>query len=155
MPIFDLLPDHDGVGGVVDVNISTPLPSGSNTIGAITGQGGAPLASESTIGKRFAGGKNTSATIISSIGNNIIYTPGTGKLLTLFWIFLSSRQDNTQEVVATVKLGSKIIYQCYMGNPGAFAHWEAISADNINDALIINLSTGSQNIAVNYTTTES
>jgi hypothetical protein len=107
------------------------------------------------IAKRFAGGKTQGATLIATSGDNTIASPSAGKKLTLFWIFLSASQDNASEVLAIVKLGSRVVYQAYLGNPGAFAHWEPVAADDADDALIVNLSASSQSVAVNYTITES
>ena len=103
--------------------------------------------------KRYSGGKTQGATVISTSGDNVIVTPSAGTKLTLYWVFLSSSQDNASEVLATVKLGSTVVYQCYLGSPGAFAHWEPVSADAEGDALIVNLS-AAESVAVNYTVTE-
>jgi hypothetical protein len=40
----------------------------------------------------------------------------------------------------------------YLGNPGAFAHWEPVSGE-VGDKLIIELS-GAQKVAVSYTYSE-
>lgn len=113
------------------------------------------VATEETVGNRFAPGERiTAATLVSSSGDNMIHTPTSGKKITLFWVGLSSSQNNAAEVLLTVKLGAKVCYQWYMGNPGAFSHWEPIVADNPNDALIVNLSTGGNSVAVDYTYTE-
>lgn len=109
------------------------------------------VATETTVGNRFAGGKITSASVVSSSGDNTIHTPASGKTIVLFWVGLSSSQNNAAEVLVTVKLGSKVCYEWYLGNPGAFSHWEPIVADNANDALTVNLSLGGNNVAVDYT----
>lgn len=121
-----------------------------------TGPGGAELALEETVGKRFSGGKNTAAAIASASGDTAIYTPAPGKTLTLYWVGLSSSQSNPGEALVTVRLGSKVVYEWFMGNPGAFSHWEPVTADNPDDPLIVALSSPqSPGIAVNFTTTES
>ena len=112
-----------------------------------------PIGVATPVAKRFGGGKTQGATLISASGDNTIATPATGKRLTLYWIFLSSSQDNASEVLALVKLGARVVYECYLGNPGAFAHWEPVTADAEGDALLVNLS-GAASVAVNYTITE-
>lgn len=114
---------------------------------------GIGAATEATIGNRFTGGKNTSAVQISASGDNTIYTPANGKTLTLFWIALGTPDTNSATVTAIVKLGSKVVYRWPLPPPGAFSHWEPVTASNPNDALIVNLS-GAQTVQVNYTTTE-
>lgn len=116
-----------------------PLPTGAST--------------EATVSKRFSGGKTSGATLITATGDNDVKIPAVGKRLTLYWIFLSASQDNAGEVLATVKLGTRVIYKAYLGNPGAFAHWEPEVADAVNDKLIVNLSAAA-NVAVSFTTTE-
>jgi len=117
-----------------------PLPAGAAT--------------EATTAKRFNGGKNSGATTIAASGNNTVIAPTVGARLTLYWIFLSSSQNNSAEVLATVRLGAKVIYRCFLGNPGAFGHWEPVVADAVNDALIVELSAAGQSVAVSYTTSE-
>lgn len=92
----------------------------------------------------------TNGTVISASGENTIYTPASGKKTRLKWLGLSASQNNTAEILATVKIGTKVVYQWYLGNPGAFAHWEEVDGSNANDPLIINLS-GAQSVAVSYT----
>lgn len=113
----------------------------------------ANAATEQTVGTRFAGAKHTSGTTITASGDTTIYTPASGKKLTLFWVFLSASQGNVNEALATVRLGAKVAYTVYLGAPGAFGHWEPILADNPNDPLIVNLSAAA-NVAVSFTTTE-
>ncbi len=114
-----------------------PLPTGAAT--------------EASVAERFGGLKKVAALVVSGSGDNVIHTPAAGKTLTLVWIGMSTSQDNASEVLATVKLGDKVCYVWYLGNPGAFAHWEPIIADNPDDELIVNLSAAGQNVAVNAT----
>jgi len=100
---------------------------------------------------RFAGGKITTATAIEASAT--LHTPAAGEQLTLYWIALSSSQENPGEVLATVKLGGKTIYEWYLGNPGAFMHWEPETGE-VGDALTVELS-GAQKVAVSYTYSES
>ena len=99
---------------------------------------------------RFAGEKVTESTHLES--TSTLRTPESGKLLTLYWVWLYSSQENAGEVLATVKVGSKAIYTTYLGNPGAFAHWEPVEGE-LADALVLELS-GSQKVAVSFTYSE-
>ena len=101
---------------------------------------------------RFAGEKETTGQIVESAGATTLLTPAASKFITLYWIWLFSSQENSGEVTATVKLGSKTAYVSYLGNPGAFAHWEPI-AGSVGDKLILELS-GPQKVAVSYTYSE-
>jgi len=89
--------------------------------------------------KRFAEGKTTRAGSISTVGDNSIITPAAGKLLRVFWVGLSSSQDNTGETAVTVKFGSTSHYRWNMGNPGAFSHWQNFQGI-VDQPLVINLS---------------
>ena len=102
----------------------------------------------------MAAGHDSSAVVVNTIGDTVLHAPAAGKRLWLLWIFLSSSQNNGAEVLATVKLGSRVIYSCYLGTPGAFGHRETVIADNDDDALVLNLSAGGQNVAVSWTTRE-
>ena len=101
---------------------------------------------------RFAGEKISAATTLEASGETTLHSPVPGNQLTLFWIFLSSSQENTGEVLATVKIGTETAYETYLGNPGLFAHWEPILGA-VNAKLILNLS-GNQKVAVSYTYSE-
>lgn len=105
-----------------------------------------------TFAKRFAPGvRTTVASTISTTGDNTIVTPAAGMRLRVTWLGLSSSQDNAAEVLAIVKFAAAgaAKYRWYMGNPGAFSHWEAIEG-GANEALIVNLS-GAQAVQVNVT----
>lgn len=102
---------------------------------------------------RFSGGKEAAAALVEAEGETTLQSPAAGKLLTLYWIALSSSQENAGEVLAVVKLGTKVLYEWYLGNPGAFMHWEPVKGA-AGDKLILKLS-GSQKVAVSYTFTES
>jgi hypothetical protein len=99
---------------------------------------------------RFAGGKETTGVLVEA--TTTLRTPETAKFLTLYWIWLYSSQENTGEVTVTIKLGSKTVYVSYLGNPGAFAHWEPVTGE-VGDKLVIELS-GTQKVAVSYTYSE-
>ena len=99
---------------------------------------------------RFAGGKITTGTTIEA--TTTIRSPKANEYLTLYWIWLFSSQENTGEVLATVKLGAKTVYVTYLGNPGAFAHWEP-EAGEVGDKLVVELS-GAAKVAVSYTYSE-
>ena len=84
----------------------------------------------------------------------MLASPSAGKRLRLLWIALSTSQDNSFEVLAKVKLGAQVVYSWYLGTPGAFTHRELVVAPNVDDQLVLNLSTGGQSVAANWTTTE-
>lgn len=102
---------------------------------------------------RFAGAKLSASTKVETVGETTLLTPAANQFITLYWIWLYSSQENTGEVEAVVKLGAKTPYTTYLGNPGAFAHWEPIEGE-VGDKLILKLS-GNQKVAVSYTYTES
>jgi hypothetical protein len=99
---------------------------------------------------RFAGEKETTGALIEASGT--LKSPAAGKQLILYWIWLYSSQENAGEVSAVVTLGAKEVYVTYLGNPGAFAHWEPVEGE-VNDKLGITLS-GTQKIAVSFTYSE-
>ncbi len=102
---------------------------------------------------RFSGDKLTEATVIEAEGLNTIHTPLEGHYLTLYWIALSSSQENAGEVLATVKIGFQTAYEWYLGNPGAFMHWEPIKGE-LSESLTVTLS-APQKVAVSFTYSES
>jgi hypothetical protein len=102
---------------------------------------------------RFSGGKEAGAALVEAEGETTLQSPAATKLLTLYWIALSSSQENTGEALATVKLGTRTLYEWYLGNPGAFMHWEPIKGE-AGDQLILKLS-AAQKVAVSFTYTES
>lgn len=108
------------------------------------------LATEHTLAQRFGGGFITTGMVISSSGDSVLYTPAAGRRAKLHWFGMSSSQNNTAEVLAIVKIGLLLVYAWYMGNPGGFSHWESITGD-VDAPLIVNLTAGGQNVAVNFT----
>lgn len=113
-------------------------------------------ATETTVGKRFQGGKITGPpVVVTASGDTTVYAPAPGMTLTLYWAYLSSSTDNATETLVTVKLGSKTVYSAFLSAPGVFSHWEPVTADNAGDALVVHLSAGvSPGVAVNFTVTE-
>lgn len=87
---------------------------------------------------------------ISATGPTTLYTPATGKKIRLKWLHLASSQDNSAEVVATVKIGSDVIYVLPLGNPGAFAHSSIREASNANDLLTLTLSASGRAVYPNF-----
>jgi hypothetical protein len=100
---------------------------------------------------RFAGEKETEGFAVEA--TTTLKSPASGKRLTLYWIAVSSSQENPGEVLATVKLGTKKPYEWYLGNPGAFMHWEPIEGA-VGDKLVLELS-GPQKVAGSFSYTES
>jgi hypothetical protein len=99
---------------------------------------------------RFAGGKSTVGTFIET--TTTLHTPEPSAQLWLYWIWLYSSQENTAEVKAEVLLGAHTVYATYLGNPGAFMHWE-LEKGAPGEALVVKLS-ATQKTAVSYTFTE-
>jgi hypothetical protein len=112
-----------------------PLPTGAAT--------------ESTVAKRFAGGKTTVALAISASGDNTVLTPASGQRLRIHWVGMSTSENNGAEVLAIVKFGANTHYRWNLGAPGAFSHWEPIEGA-VDQSLVINLS-GNQTVEVNVT----
>lgn len=102
---------------------------------------------------RFAGEKITESKVVEAEGNTTLVTPAVSHRLTVYWVWLYSSQENTGEVLAEVKVGSKTPYTTYLGNPGVFSHWEPIEGA-VADKLVLHLS-GAQKVAVAFTYTES
>ena len=91
--------------------------------------------------RRFGGTASTSSGIAISSGDNVIYTPAIGLKPRLHWIGLSSSVGNSTEVLAKVKIGASLVpYTWFLGAPGAFSHWESITATTANDEIVLNLS---------------
>jgi hypothetical protein len=101
---------------------------------------------------RWAGGKISASELIEASGETTLHTPEATKELWLYWIWLYSSQENTGEVKAEVVLGAQTPYTTYLGNPGAFAHWELVKGA-VGQPLVVRLS-GAQKVAVSYTYTE-
>ncbi len=109
---------------------------------------------ERGITNRFSGDKLTEAATIEAEGVNTIHTPLEGHYLTLYWIALSSSQENEGEVLATIKIGFQTAYEWYLGNLGqSFEHWEPIKGE-LSEALTVTLS-GKHKVAVAFTYSES
>lgn len=102
---------------------------------------------------RFGGGKTPGSLLVNTLGATTVHTPAAGKAMTVYWCGLSSSENNLGEVLVTVSMGATTVYQWYMGNPGAFSHWEPFSGA-ANDALTITLSNSGNNVIINYSYTE-
>ena len=116
------------------------------------GYGNLDGATESTLAKRFGGNHITTGLAISTNGDNTIVSPSaTNKKLRVYWVYLNTSENNSSEVLATLKFGASgpTIYKTYLGAPGAFSHWEQVDGGT-GLPLIINLS-GSQGVNVNLT----
>jgi hypothetical protein len=100
------------------------------------------LAKDATLLRRF-GDHVTKAGVVSTIGDNTLHTPASGKKIRLYWIGLSTSQDNAAENLIQVKLtdaDGTVKYRWRMGNPGAFAGGRTIEG-NVDEPLILNLAT--------------
>lgn len=87
--------------------------------------------------------RTTEAGVATSSGDTAIHTPASGKKCRLYWIGLSSSQDNANENLVIVKFGASgpAVYRWRMGSPGAFAHWEILDGA-VDQPLILNLANG-------------
>jgi hypothetical protein len=101
---------------------------------------------------RFAGEKLTEGFTLETIGATTLKTPAASHFLTLYWIGVSSSQENTGETLMTIKVGSKTVYEWFMGNPGAFMHWEPVSGE-VGDKIVLELA-APQMIAGSFTYSE-
>lgn len=102
------------------------------------------------------GVRTTDSLIVAALGYTTLHTPTAGTRIRVLWIGMSSSQNNGGEVLAKVGFGNPFTqtpYSWYMGNPGAFSHWEPLEG-GLNEVFVINLSAGSQSVAVNWTLEE-
>jgi hypothetical protein len=100
------------------------------------------LAKDATLLRRY-GDHVTKAGVVSTIGDNTLHTPTSGKKVRLYWIGLSTSQDNTAENLIQVKLtdaDGTVKYRWRMGNPGAFVGGRTIEGA-VDEPLILNLAT--------------
>lgn len=88
--------------------------------------------------------------VISVAGPTTLYTPTAGMKVRLKWIHLAGSQNNSAEVVATIKLGTVTVYIVPLSNPGVFSHASLREAVNANDLLTITLSPAGQNVYANF-----
>jgi hypothetical protein len=100
------------------------------------------LAKDATLLRRY-GDHVTKAGLVNTTGDNTLHTPAAGKRIRLYWIALSTSQDNTAENLIQVKLtdaDGTVKYRWRMGNPGAFVGGRTIEG-NVDEPLILNLAT--------------
>ncbi len=98
------------------------------------------LAKDATLLRRY-GDHVTKAGLASDVGDNTLHTPASGKRVRLYWIALSTSQDNAAENLIQVKLtdaDGAVKYRWRMGNPGAFSGSRTIDG-NVDESLILNL----------------
>ncbi len=109
------------------------------------------LAKDATVGRRFAPSTTrlTRAQTIAVATSTVLVATTAAQKVRLYWIGLSSSQNNLTENSVQVKIGTTVIYDWYMGNPGAFAHFEIVDG-TLDDDLIIVTSTADA-IKVNFT----
>lgn len=84
--------------------------------------------------------RTTKAGFANTTGDNTIHTPAAGKKIRLYWLGMSSSQDNAAENLVIVKFGAAgaARYRWRMGNPGAFSKWEPLDGA-VDEVLILNL----------------
>lgn len=125
----------DGVEGLL-TSIRDNVDNVESLLGA--------LALEATVAhlkNKFARNlRTTKSGTASSVGDNDILTPASGKKIVLHWLGLFTSQDNSaeNEVIAKFGAGGQSKYTVPMGNPGAFSHWEPIEGA-IDEKFILNL----------------
>jgi hypothetical protein len=116
--------------------------SGTVTVANPTTNPETGLAKDATLLRRF-GDHVTKAGVVSTIGDNTLHTPTSGKKVRLYWIGLSTSQDNAAENLIQVKLtdaDGTVKYRWCLGNPGAFVGGRTIEG-SVNEPLILNLAT--------------
>jgi hypothetical protein len=107
------------------VSLTTPMETG--------------LAKDATLLRRY-GTHTTKAGLANTTGDNTLHTPATGKKIRLYWLALSTSQDNAAENLVRVKFGAagSDVYRWRMGNPGAFSGSRTVEGA-VDTALILNL----------------
>jgi hypothetical protein len=121
---------------------ATQPVSGTVTVANPTTNPETGLAKDATLLRRY-GDHITKAGLANTIGDNTLHTPVAGKRIRLYWIGLSTSQDNTAENLAIVKLtdaDGTTKYRWRLGNPGAFVGGRTIEG-NADEPLILNLAT--------------
>lgn len=112
------------------------------------------LAKEATLARRYSpsSARSTAAALFSAAGDSAVVIPPSGKAVRLYWIALSTSQTNPGENLVTVKFGASgtPLYQWYMGNPGAFSHYEIVQGA-VDQSLYVNLANGTNPVLVNVT----
>jgi hypothetical protein len=114
--------------------------SGTVTVANPTTNPETGLAKDATLLRRY-GDHVTKAGFANTPGDNTLHTPAAGKRIRLYWIALSSSQDNAAENLIQVKLtdaDGTVKYRWRMGNPGAFAGSRTIDG-NADELLVLNL----------------
>ena len=103
------------------------------------------------LARRFGNtGRTTTAITVTVSGNTTLVTPPLGRRIRLLWLGMSSSQLNGDETLVSVRFGSGTpFYRWFMGNPGAFSHWEAVEGGT-DDPLVATLS-ASYTVQVNLT----
>ncbi len=134
------------------VQISSPLPTGTNSIGAVTVSGVATESEqqtqtthlsaletstdviESNTNNRYSGGKTAATATVTASGDTTVITPAAGNAIRVFWVSAINDPDETTTPLIKVKIGSTEIYRGY-----AIAHWE-IFAGAADETVVVNLS---------------
>jgi len=78
------------------------------------------------------------AVTLNTVGDTVVVTPAPRARLRVYWVGMSTSQDNVGENIVTVSIGTRVKYKWAMGNPGAFSHRDIINGE-IGEALIVNL----------------
>lgn len=82
-------------------------------------------------------------TVVSVAGvDTPVYTPAAGRSTQLLWLGLFTPATNNSPTVATVKLGSELVYEIPLGTPGAFSHSARRVSLSQGDQLTVNLTVG-------------
>lgn len=132
-----------GISGPVEIanDVGNPLPvSGTVTVANPTAAPETGLAKDATLMRRY-GDHVTKAGLANTAGDNTLHTPAAGKKIRLYWIALSSSQDNAAENLIQVKLtdaDGAVKYRWRMGNPSAAAFSRTVEGD-VDAPLILNL----------------
>lgn len=134
-----------GVNHIGQVGIDTPLPAGTNSIGAVTEQ---IMDNRWGPAVNIGTGSNGSSKLVTLIGDTTLYTPAAGKAIRLKWFNVSVSSLNGSEVLVTVKFGGAILWQEYLA-PGAIFQRSVSRESAADGTLVINLSVAA-NCTANY-----
>lgn len=91
-------------------------------------------ATETTLQKRFGGGKDPFVTVVTASGDTTLITPGLGNYLIVYYIQAGPKPTSSTWPRLKFTLGTTDLHQGY-----AIAHWEE-HVGGVNQALKINCS---------------
>jgi len=88
--------------------------------------------------------------VTCTAASTTLVTPASDRRLRLRWLSLSSTSTGTECVVTVSFGGTQVLYLWGLPAPGAFSRRSIREADNVGDALVIQLSPTGGPVYVNY-----